>query len=193
MVLIAQSELFIQLMIMAVFAIACAAIATNRGRSGVVWFFIGLFFPCLGIILILALPDLKIEREKEEAMRRENRRLRERLRKERQVSDQRHRSTQERLDIHDEALGIDTTRANLPESEPAARVAPGAPPPPPSQTRQEWYYLNGDERIGPLALGALKELWSVGDVTPETLVWKDGLQDWLPIRRLPKLVGFLDG
>ena len=68
----------IHLLIRVVFGVACAAIAQNRGRSGVAWFFIGALFACIGLLVLLVIPNLKIEQERHDRLRRENRRLRER-------------------------------------------------------------------------------------------------------------------
>ena len=67
-----EGALVLRLIIMAVFGGICAAIAQTRGRSAVGWFFIGFFASCIGVILVLVLPDLKAQEEREERMRRES-------------------------------------------------------------------------------------------------------------------------
>lgn len=52
---------------------------------------------------------------------------------------------------------------------------------------KKWWYLSGDDRSGPHTDGELLQLARSGIVTPETLVWKDGLPDWTPASRLSKL------
>jgi uncharacterized membrane protein YhaH (DUF805 family) len=44
----------------------------------------------------------------------------------------------------------------------------------------EWYYAQGQERKGPVDEGALRALADAGVVTPETLVWREGMADWEP-------------
>ena len=44
----------------------------------------------------------------------------------------------------------------------------------------EWYYVEEGERIGPVSEADLQGLIQVGTVTDETLVWADGMTDWLP-------------
>lgn len=43
-----------------------------------------------------------------------------------------------------------------------------------------WYYANGQESIGPLDAAAFQAAVARGDVTDETLVWREGMADWLP-------------
>ena len=46
-----------------------------------------------------------------------------------------------------------------------------------------WYYLNAGRAIkGPFSGGRLKSLLSSGDITLETLVWSEGMQDWMPLK-----------
>lgn len=40
-------------------AAACAIVASNKGRSGAGWFFIGLLFSVIAFIIILVLPSVK--------------------------------------------------------------------------------------------------------------------------------------
>jgi len=51
----------------------------------------------------------------------------------------------------------------------------------------QYYYTDGRERFGPYTL---EELNGRG-LTRETLVWKDGLQDWIPAAQLPELIPML--
>ena len=59
--------------------IATPMVARKRGRSGVSWFFLSLFFSYLAILVLFALPDLFEEEGKQRKiadLERENRRLR---------------------------------------------------------------------------------------------------------------------
>ena len=44
---------------------------------------------------------------------------------------------------------------------------------------KEWYFQEGDKRIGPIAAAALKKLAESGRITPETLVWRNGTPEWV--------------
>ncbi|MFQ5844229.1 MAG: DUF4339 domain-containing protein [Planctomycetota bacterium] len=185
--------LVIQLVIMAVFGIVCSMVASNRGRSALGWFFIGAMFGCIGLIILLVIPNLKVEQERQERLRRQNRRLREKLRKDRQVADQRHGAVKQRLGIHDEALGVDTSRAVAGAPQPA-HLGEGdeAPPAPPAAASRRWYYLVGEDRKGPLSDAEFRALWRKGVLGPDTLVWIKKLPDWKAIRDIPGLEAKLD-
>jgi Interferon-induced transmembrane protein/GYF domain 2 len=47
----------------------------------------------------------------------------------------------------------------------------------------QFYYTDGKERFGPFSLEQLREK----NITGETLVWKEGLPDWVPARNLSDL------
>lgn len=171
----------VQLVFGLVFATICAAIASGRGRSGVAWFFIGMFTGCIGLIVLLAIPDLKKEEERHRRHEQENRRLREQLKKERQIADQRHAQLDRRIGTHDQALGLDTSGT------PAAltdRDADVTEPPPPGASEPQWYFAQHDKKIGPISAKALRELISAGAVTPDTLVWSTGMANWQPLAKV---------
>ena len=172
-----ETELVAQLLFALVFGGICAVIANARGRSGVAWFFIGFFFSCLALIILLCLPDLKQQQEREERQRQENRRLREQIAKERQVSDQRHNEVHKRLGAHDMALGVDTS--------PAAELGNGDSPPPllPGATQgAQWYYARENQRHGPVSAETIRHLLAAQAITRDSLVWRQGMQDWARLR-----------
>ncbi|MDR2232288.1 MAG: CD225/dispanin family protein [Tannerella sp.] len=49
--------------------------------------------------------------------------------------------------------------------------------------RKEYFYLNGNTKVGPLSLEALK----YAPINPVTLVWNNSLPDWVEARSLPEL------
>ncbi|MEM6671200.1 MAG: DUF4339 domain-containing protein [Planctomycetota bacterium] len=179
-----MGELFIQLVILGVFGAVVAVLAQSRGRSAVGWFFVGFFFPCIGLILVLVLPDLKRDQAMRERLRTENRRLRERVRMDRQVADQRHAATVKRLGAHDAVLGVDTAvEDERPPELPAGARGSDLDP------EIRWHYAatedSGSE--GPVQLATLRELWAAGTLGPESLVWAKGMDDWVPISDHPAL------
>ncbi len=47
----------------------------------------------------------------------------------------------------------------------------------------QYYYTDGKERFGPYSIEELKDQ----PITPQTLVWKEGLPDWMPANTLSDL------
>ena len=47
-----------------------------------------------------------------------------------------------------------------------------------------WYYARGEERMGPVDEAQIVALASTGQITAQTLVWREGMADWLPWGRL---------
>jgi membrane protease subunit (stomatin/prohibitin family) len=66
--------------------------------------------------------------------------------------------------------------------------APVAPPPLP-QAAQFFAAING-QQVGPLAIGDLINHIRAGTITRETLVWKNGLPNWVPAGGVQELAGF---
>jgi uncharacterized protein DUF4339 len=188
--------LLVQLLVALAMAVACSLIANSRGRSAVGWFFVGFFAGCIGLILVLVLPDLKVEQERQRRLADENRRLRERLRKDRIVADERHAEISRRVGAHDVALGVDTSvaaPAALPGYAPDARASAGPDPAVASDLRgSAWYWAQGINRQGPADFDALRSRWQSGEVTTETLVWRKGMPRWTALRDIPGLEETLD-
>lgn len=46
----------------------------------------------------------------------------------------------------------------------------------------EWFYLDGSDEKGPIAPDRVRALMSVGTIGAQTLVWSDGMAQWLPAR-----------
>ncbi|MFT4515318.1 MAG: hypothetical protein ACI89X_004096 [Planctomycetota bacterium] len=169
-----------QLIAALVFGGICAAIAAGRGRSPVGWFFVGVFTTCIGLIILLVLPDMKVQEEREKRQRMETRKLREQLQKERQVSDQRHHHVERRLGAHDESIGIDTSNPpGLPNTQAAAQLTNG----------EQWFYARDNERQGPVSEETIRHLLAAEAIDGDSLVWRDGMPDWMPARDLDQFRG----
>ena len=54
----------------------------------------------------------------------------------------------------------------------------------------EWYYTSAGQQTGPVTSAQLKQAAQSGQLTPNDLVWKDGMPDWVPAT---KLKGIFDG
>ncbi len=51
-----------------------------------------------------------------------------------------------------------------------------------------WYYAKGDEEIGPIPASELKALAQDGTVRGSTLVWKEGMADWVEAHTIKGLL-----
>jgi TM2 domain-containing membrane protein YozV len=52
----------------------------------------------------------------------------------------------------------------------------------------EWYYSHGGQRLGPVSSEQLKDLAAAGKLGPDDLVWKEGMDDWVPAGKVKKLL-----
>ncbi|MBC8330149.1 MAG: DUF4339 domain-containing protein [Planctomycetes bacterium] len=177
-------EIFVfQLLFFVLFGGITAALAHQRGRNAVGWFFVGIIGGCLGLVLVLVLPDLKVERARMEADEREKRRLREQLQQERMKNQAFRGHATARLDQHDGALGLDT-RSTAPDPEQMPPVTPaalerGVP-------GSDWYVAEaGQAAEGPMDLHAVLERVAAGTMTGKSLVWHAELVDWLTLEESP--------
>jgi GYF domain 2/Domain of unknown function (DUF4190) len=50
-----------------------------------------------------------------------------------------------------------------------------------------WFFSRAGTQEGPVTYPDLQRMASQGEVTPETLVWREGMADWLPCRQFPDL------
>ncbi|MCW1883721.1 GYF domain-containing protein [Luteolibacter flavescens] len=53
----------------------------------------------------------------------------------------------------------------------------------------QWYYGSSAGQSGPVEEQELRAMIASGGVGPETLVWRDGMKDWLPLHSVPELSG----
>ena len=42
----------------------------------------------------------------------------------------------------------------------------------------EWYYARNDKQFGPVSANELKQLADAGDLAPDDLLWRDGMDAW---------------
>jgi len=196
-------EVIVNLLFNVVFGGITAAIASSKGRNAVGWFFLGFFFSCIALIIILCLSNLKEEQARWNQNEIEQRRLREQLRQEQLKNEALRQHAVARLDMHDKELGIDSRQAapalHLPGQSarptlltgagepisPASPVEPGTPPPglPPDN----WYTNEGGEQQGPYSFALLHSRAKQGTLKEYTLVWAEGMDEWRPAHRVPNL------
>lgn len=61
-------------------------------------------------------------------------------------------------------------------------IAPAAP-----AVDKNWYVAVNDAQVGPVERGDLEKRWERREINAETLVWKAGMNDWLPISDVAEL------
>jgi predicted Zn finger-like uncharacterized protein len=76
----------------------------------------------------------------------------------------------------------------------ALLAPPPAPAPasaPASAPAVDWYVGVDDQQVGPLRQEQLLERWNAGSIGPDTLCWRAGMDDWLPLSRVAELASVL--
>lgn len=56
-----------------------------------------------------------------------------------------------------------------------------------TKPKSHWYYLLDGERIGPIESSELKRLAADQEIDESTLIWKEGLGDWMPANKIKGL------
>lgn len=51
----------------------------------------------------------------------------------------------------------------------------------------DWFYSRGGVPGGPVSYSEIRRLASLGQLTPEALIWCDGMSNWAPCRQFPDL------
>jgi hypothetical protein len=181
-----EAAVVIYVLVHVVFGIICAAVASHKGRSAAGWFFLGIFFEVIALIIILCLSNLKEEAAWRQRDVERSHRLREQLRQEQVKNAAFQRHAVKRLDLHDGALRMDTREAGAlaAAGEPAQIEAAGPPPIPGADL---WHYAAGREQRGPIAREALADLLRTGNLARDTLVWTEGMAGWQPAGEAPEL------
>jgi hypothetical protein len=61
----------------------------------------------------------------------------------------------------------------------------------PATPSSDWFVAIDDQQVGPLSFDEVKRRWETSEIGPESLCWRAGFPDWLPIREVPELVSVL--
>jgi membrane protease subunit (stomatin/prohibitin family) len=69
----------------------------------------------------------------------------------------------------------------------AQTLQQGAATPPPMPAQAAWFVGVGGAQVGPLDAGALSAKIAAGEVTRETLVWKQGMAGWVAASTVPEV------
>lgn len=70
-----------------------------------------------------------------------------------------------------------------------------APAPAPAKVEEipqtDWYVALNDKQTGPLSLDQIKDHWDKGEVGPDSLCWRAGFTDWIPVSDVKALASVL--
>jgi predicted Zn finger-like uncharacterized protein len=66
-------------------------------------------------------------------------------------------------------------------------AAQGRAAPPIAPPIDEWHVGINDVPVGPMRREEVARKLAVGAIGPQSLAWREGLDDWLPIRNIPEL------
>ncbi|HZH04234.1 MAG TPA: AgmX/PglI C-terminal domain-containing protein [Myxococcaceae bacterium] len=55
----------------------------------------------------------------------------------------------------------------------------------------DWYVAVNDSQVGPLSVDKVKDLWSGGELGPDSLCWRAGFSDWIPLSEVQELATVL--
>ena len=65
--------------------------------------------------------------------------------------------------------------------------------PPPMPTQVMYHYASNGQQMGPVSIDKLKELFASRTVNKDSLVWKQGMQNWTALKDVEELKSFLGG
>jgi hypothetical protein len=191
------APILLAILIRGICGLISMVIARKKGRSQIGWFFGGFFLGLIGIIIVAVISSLNEEDDYREYITRENRRLKEQLRQEQIKSEGFRSHVSHRLDEHDGVLGLDTkqTPAQSPLLPESGSLALGVNNPEESrgsnghnaQAKVNWFYEKEGKQFGPVTVHDISSLLRSGMISDSSLVWKEGLQNWIPLLKVPEL------
>jgi len=56
---------------------------------------------------------------------------------------------------------------------------------------QDWYVAIDDNQVGPLPATGVKARWESGEIGPDTLAWRPGMADWVPLSTIAPMAQYL--
>jgi predicted Zn finger-like uncharacterized protein len=61
----------------------------------------------------------------------------------------------------------------------------------PEPEKHDWFVAIHEKQVGPLALDKVKAHWDQGEIGPDSLCWRAGFSDWLPLSEVAELASVL--
>jgi len=55
----------------------------------------------------------------------------------------------------------------------------------------DWYVAIDEKQTGPLSPDAIKDHWDRGEIGPDSLTWRQGFEDWVPLSEVSELAAWL--
>ncbi len=88
-------------------------------------------------------------------------------------------------------MGVGNVMGGTMQQNAQAPQQPGAMPPP-LPAAAAWYAGVNGQQIGPLTPEAFRQQIAAGGITPETLVWKQGMANWCAAQQVGELAGLFN-
>ncbi|OJT18151.1 gliding motility protein [Archangium sp. Cb G35] len=60
-----------------------------------------------------------------------------------------------------------------------------------SAASHEWFVAIDEKQVGPLSMDKVKDYWDRGEVGPDSLCWRSGFSDWIPLSETSELASVL--
>ncbi len=64
---------------------------------------------------------------------------------------------------------------------------------PPIPTVTNYFYANNNQQVGPVTIEQLQNLFASRNINKETLIWKQGMDNWKALKEVEELKSFLGG
>ncbi|HEY0880648.1 MAG TPA: GYF domain-containing protein, partial [Archangium sp.] len=90
-------------------------------------------------------------------------------------------------------IDADTVRKLAEESGVVEKPLAAAAPEPKAEEvpTTDWYVAINEKQTGPLTLEKVKEHWDRGEISPDSLCWRAGFDDWIPVSSVKMLSAVL--
>ena len=89
------------------------------------------------------------------------------------------------------ALGADFRKKLGSEGQDAGSLRASMPAAPPAAA-EEWHVAINDVPVGPIKRDEIARKIGTGQVTGDSLAWREGFDDWRPLRDIPQLASLLE-